>query len=1174
MVSKEELIRKEMEKREEIINTFDKNYLLEAGAGAGKTTIIVERIINHIISTEINPANLVAITFTKAASTELAERIQLKALEYLKEETNPEIIQRLKAADKIFTGTIHSFCELILREMPFDAGLTPNYEIIEDDVKFYNEIWYKFLRDKEKEYKGIIDLLSKVNIDYKELRTKAILALGNPDIKFRGYEDVDYTLEDIEKVFEEIKKDYGDLNVEFIKNNSNLAKLFRSILEEKKNLKDYLDKILKEFGKEEFDVEMMFEKVIAKKHWYSQDAHNYKDLIKEVYNIYYKLNAMVYNYCTDFINMVVDYKKERYEGKLTFNDLLYRASTLIKESQQAREHFKNKYKYFYIDEFQDTDPMQAELVLYLTDEETEYDGVKYWQDCIPLPGSLFVVGDPKQSIYRFRRADITIYNEVKEIIRSNGEVVNLDINFRSSDDICNWVESTFKNRTDIDFGFGENSTNMQAGFTGILSLWNNGELEDKTLKGVYKYSYPEKEDQEYVANIVEDILKNYFITEKIRKKEEEIVDGELDYYNISRNVKEGDIMILTKANEETGFYLRELKARGISAVLAGEKNLGDTREVLNLFILIDALVDYRDNIKVVSALRNSFYLDLETIELFMEDNKNLSQFIFFKNKIQEIKHPKIKEAFTHLNHIAKLSRELSTIAFIEKVVENQVGVYDIHREYTRLEIRDAESALRQTIEILKWKNCGSIYELREELKDLILSKVNYELPINKEEGENAVRIMNIHKAKGLEGNIVILAGADKKRTVSSSSHYVEKDEENRNIGFIAYAGSHNTLGPQEMERKEREKLFMEAEVDRLLYVAATRAKSVLIIADAFDEKNFLYPLSKNIEKIIRPEKEIETKVIDFKLSKEKKRELDITKDLRIIKDISSPSYFKVTPSQFESAKDEEIEGVYWKREKSIYISPRLKNTRISKPKVMGPRGKIYGSVIHRAIEILIKKSNGLNAINEDIIDYGLKIAIDENIDNLEINKTNIGLFYPFANSRIKELLNISMEKGNKETRNIIKRRLYKYGKRLLYNFINNEDIIELFRNVKQVFPELSFTIAIDKKDENLLNRILSFLPKEDMEFIGKINRTILINGTMDLVIQSESGNWTILDYKTDVCSNKDMDRKLRRDYTSQLEGYKILFEEIMKRENVKVDNLLFYSTFNDKVIDIYGKVLI
>lgn len=1181
-MDKQNLINIEMNKREEIINTFDKNYLLEAGAGAGKTTIIVQRIINHIMTSDINPANLVAITFTKAASTELAERIQLKALEYLKEERDPKIIQRLNAVDKIFTGTIHSFCELILREMPFDANITPNYEIIEDDEEFHNDIWYKFLRDKQEEYKNIIELLSKVNIDYRDLRSKAILALGNPDISFSGYDNVDYTLEDIENKFEDTIGKYKDLSIEPFKNNSNLAKLFRSILEEKQSLTDYLDRILKECGKEEFDVEGIFEKVIAKKHWDSDNAYQYKNLIEEVYNIYSKLNALVYNTCTDFVNMVVDYKKERYQGKLTFNELLYRASTLIKESPSAREHFKNKYKYFYIDEFQDTDPMQAELVIHLTDEDTEAHSKKNWQDCKPIPGSLFVVGDPKQSIYRFRRADITIYNQVKEIISKNGEVVNLDINFRSSDDICNWVESTFKKKDNNSFGFAENASDMQAGFKGILSLWDDSpeliedELKEKMhLKGVYRYDYPEKEDQEYVVNLIEDILSNYFITEKKRKSKEEI-EGDKDYYNISRKVKEGDIMILTKANEETGFYLRALKDRGIPALLAGEKSLGDTREVLNLFILIDALIDYRDNIKVVSALRNSFYLDLETIELFMEDNKSLSQFIFFKNEIDKIEHPSIKRAFMYINEIAELSRKLSPITFVERIIENEIGIYEIHREYEKLERRDAESALRQTIEILKSKNCCSIYEVREELKNLISSKVNYELPINKEESENAIRIMNIHKAKGLEANIVILVGADKKRNISPNTHYVEKNAQNENIGFIAYGGNHNTLGPGEIERKEREKLFKEAEIDRLLYVAATRAKSTLIVANAIEEKYFLYPLSNNIGKEIKPENEIKNERKDEKLSKEKIRELDITKELRLLKEISIPSYFKITPSEFETVKDDYGEELNWKRKITRHISPRIKDIRISKSREVsnGPRGKIYGTIIHRAIEILIKKSNNLYDIREDIINYAVKVAVNESIDKLEINKTNIGLFYPPMSSKVNEILNIGMEKGNKIARGIIKERLYKYGKIVLNNFINNEDIVELFRNAEKVFSELSFTIGINWNNGDVLNKILSFLSRGKVNLVKEGKKTILINGVIDLVIKSKDGTWTILDYKTDVCFNKDIDIKLRRDYTSQLEGYRILFEELMKDEDIKVDNLLFYSTFNDKVIDVYGKVLV
>src|SRR5699024_11094902 len=163
------------------------------------------------------------------------------------------------------------------------------------------------------------------------------------------------------------------------------------------------------------------------------------------------------------------------KNQLTFNELLYKAAELLKNSDTAKKHFKDKYRFFYIDEFQDTDPIQAELILHLTHEGKTSSRLKDWQDSRPKPGSLFVVGDPKQSIYRFRRADISIYNQVKKIIEDNGELVYLDINFRSSNNICNWVENTFKNRED--FGFKEKSTETQAGFERILSLWDDTATE-------------------------------------------------------------------------------------------------------------------------------------------------------------------------------------------------------------------------------------------------------------------------------------------------------------------------------------------------------------------------------------------------------------------------------------------------------------------------------------------------------------------------------------------------------------------------------------------------------------------------------------------------------------------------------------------------------------------------
>lgn len=1164
-----DLILREMEKRDEIVNNFHKNYLLEAGAGAGKTTIIVERVINHIENSDINPSNLVAITFTKAAATELAERIQVKALERLKTEEDPEIIQRLKDVDKIFTGTIHSFCDLILREMPFHANLSPGYEIVEDAEEFHLNIWYNFLRDREYYYKDKMELLYRLGIDYMDLRSKALLALENSDIKFIGYDIGDFGFEDLVDEFEKIKLDFEDLEYEHISKGKAIGKLLYGILEDKGDLEDYLNIFNNAFLGKTFDLEEYFQD-IHKKSSVFEDKASYKSFIEELYNLYEKIKALPYNVATDFINMLVDYKKENYRGRLTFNELLYRASNLVKTSEEARIHLKNKYKYFYLDESQDTDPMQIELIMHLVDRESEYDGLKSWYNVEPMAGSLFIVGDPKQSIYRFRRADISIYNQLKEVVDKNGEVVYLDINFRSSSEICNWVQSAFKKTYDEDFGFPEEATEAQAGFKQILALWDDSlgeeeeEYRDVHLQGVYKYDFNGLEE-EYVADFIYKLKENYMISEKIRQGD--------DYYNKYRKIEYGDIMILTKTNAETGLYLRSLKERGIAALLAGEKNLGETREVLNLYALIDALVDSEDNIKIVAALRNSFYLDLETIQFFMEEEKDLSGFLFNIDEINNIEHLSLKKAFAYMNEIIKLSEEHSPIAFVEKLLENRLGIYDVNKDYSDLDLRDANASLRQVVEILKTRECYSVYSLREELKTLVFKNVAYELPIDKEEATGALRIMNIHKAKGLEANIVILAGGAKKRFSFPDSHYVEKNEKDETIGYMKYSSKFKTKGPNEDEKGVREDEFKDAELDRLLYVAATRAKAVLIVSNGLEEESFLSPLSNNINRPIELKGQVVEEEKKVKLSSAKEMERKMRRELRIKKEIFPGTYSLSSPSRFKSSM------FYGGGSKEIVINSlkliavkRMEITNENRRKFgsFGPRGKFYGTIVHGAIEFLIESTDNLKNLSEGKINYSAHRGVDEVIDNLEINKTNIGLFYPGQSLKVERIIELNIEEGREKAADIVKNRLYAYVKDVLKNFANNKKIKELFQNGERVFAELPFTIALDRKDKDVFENILNLMENHQTMEIIKHNQSILINGVIDLIIKSKNNSWTILDHKTDrpLMEKENLPDYLRKTYENQLLGYKILFEEIMKDENIKIDNLMLYSTYMDEVISI------
>ena len=1108
----ENLIAKEMQKRNEIVNNFEKNYLLEAGAGAGKTSIIVERVINHIIGGKIEPQNIVAITFTKAASLELAERIQKKAVESLEKEELAYAKDKLERVEEIFTGTIHSFCELLLREMPFEAGLTPGYKIVEDSEEFYNEIWYDFLREFEEVNQSSIEILNLFNIDYRDLKQSAFVAMDNPDINFIGFKEA-IDLKTLEKMFKDL--DTRGLDSSLIKKASNFGKLCIEIIENKKDLKDYIEILLLEACKISDDEDLSL-KFVYKNKLKDPGLDGVIELIELLITIYKNLNANIYNISTDFVNRVVDYKNKSYTNSLTFNDLLFRASSLIKNSEVAREHFKDKFKCFYIDEAQDTDPMQAELLLLLS-HDGDVGEINSLEEVSPRDGSLFIVGDPKQSIYRFRRADITIYESVKKVIASRGEVVYLDINFRSTESICSWVEDSFKDRTD-GFAFKENPTLFQAGFERILSLWNDKKekSEQHKFSGVYGYEFSEDlelKEEEYVAAMVEDMINSGYIEEKIGR----------DGFN-TRRIENKDIMILTKSNEETGRYLNELKNRDISALLAGEKRLGDTREVLNLFLLIDFITDFKDSIKLAAVLRNSFYLEFETINylLKLEDYENI---ISNEDRIKSLKHPHLKQAIFYLREIIIDSEHLRPDFFIENLIKNRMGVYDLYKEYSEIEKRDADSALVQTLEILKTKKHISLYDIREELKDIIDEKVNYELPINLEFSQNAVRIMNIHKAKGLESSIVILVGRDKKRTLGGDNHYVEKTNDGTD-GFLVFKSSILAKCPDQESRKVREKEFKDAELDRLIYVAATRSKSVLITPKIDDEKMFLNPLSNESLDIIDL-KDIVKKNIEKELSPRKLEEIVITDDLIKKMNVSIKSYSRDNPSKEEEFKENSADKLIFIKSKS-------------------PRGAIYGNLVHRAFELILKDIKKIEDIIGTHIDYAINLSIKETLAGVELDEKVLEGLHPGNNYNIEDIDEVE---GIKED---LKLYLYKNLSQVIDRFLNNKDIVEVFLESKRVFTEFPFTININPYKLNIRN----------------YRGNLITNGIIDLLIQQKDNSFVIVDYKTDLVSEDNARTIFKERYKRQLETYKIVLEDRLKCSGGRVDRLLIYSTFLNRLIEI------
>ena len=159
---------------------------------------------------------------------------------------------------------------------------------------------------------------------------------------------------------------------------------------------------------------------------------------------------------------------------------------------------------------------------------------------------------------------------------------------------------------------------------------------------------------------------------------------------------------------------------------------------------------------------------------------------------------------------------------------------------------------------------------------------------------------------------------------------------------------------------------------------------------------------------------------------------------------------------------------------------------------------------------------------------------------MEINKTNIGLFYPGQDLKVEKIIKTNIEEGREKAVTIIKNRLFGYVKDVLLTFVNNKNIKELFHNGEEIFVELPFTIALDDRNKHVFEKILNLMKNQEVEKIKKHNKIVLINGVIDLVIKSKEGSWTILDYKTDkpLTGEKDLTNYLKKFLQSQEYGNK------------------------------------
>ncbi|HJT23394.1 MAG TPA: UvrD-helicase domain-containing protein, partial [bacterium] len=284
-------------------------------------------------------------------------------------------------------------------------------------------------------------------------------------------------------------------------------------------------------------------------------------------------------------------------GFLDFDDLLLKTRDLLRDHPEAREEMKRRLDYLFVDEFQDTDPLQVEIVFYLCEKAGKHQ--KDWKKVELEPGKLFLVGDPKQSIYRFRRADVAIYEETKKRILANGGKVEvLTENFRTVGGLVEWVNGRFPSMFE---GSGIHyyplNANREKGKTeGTLPiLWGLKVPELKSEKQS-KAEYRQWE-AEWAAAFLNDLLKSDFT----------VSDPKPPF--TKRRVRKGDIAILFRdlSNDNEEFWEEALRKRDLSYQIVGGKRFYNRPEIVALSTLLTCLSSPADEAATVAVLRGPLF---------------------------------------------------------------------------------------------------------------------------------------------------------------------------------------------------------------------------------------------------------------------------------------------------------------------------------------------------------------------------------------------------------------------------------------------------------------------------------------------------------------------------------------------------------------------------------------
>ncbi|MEA1939420.1 MAG: UvrD-helicase domain-containing protein, partial [Candidatus Caldatribacteriota bacterium] len=1075
------------QEREKIAKEINCNILVEASAGSGKTSSLIHRMVALIKSGKFKVDEIAAITFTRKAAIELKERFQQKIEKSFRETEDEKekayLEEALSNLEQCYLGTIHSFCARLLRERPIEAGLDPEFTELDelDDSILKEEAWERYLLNLKIEESLSLTHLEELGIKPSELVDCYKMVCTYPEVK------PCFQILPKPNLKEAVKEiiSFSDKASQYIPDQEpkmGYDKLQEAVLSVKR-MKGFHDYIKEDYNKIKLLENFSKSEKVTLNRWTSKEkAKEYRDSLslelqeKIINPILKQWREYCYAGTIKFVLPAVEYYHELRQkvSMLNFQDLLLKTSHLLRDYPGVRQYFQEKYKCLLVDEFQDTDPIQAEIIFYLTGRDLDE---KDWQKLIPRSGSLFVVGDPQQSIYRFRRADIAIYNLVKELIKkTGGEILILQANFRSLHSIGCYLNPIFEEL------FSSGQGKFQATYSPMQTIRKDN---PQNLSGVKQLIVSKernksdtiRQDAQSIARTIRDMVDKGF---KLVRTEEEIKAG------ISTSAAYRDFMILLRHKGGMDIYASTFAEYGIPFTVSGFASLNESHQIKELLKLFRLMIDTENQILIVAVLRGIFFgFSDDDLYQFKEAG---GEFDFYE-KIPEKLNLRLKKnfnrAFCCLKQFHLWTQKLPPVTAVEKIIVDS-GLFS-HSSLQSGNLNEC-GELYFVLEKLRKAETGEVISFAsmvDLLEKMLDAGVEEELDILTE--ENTVRIMNLHKAKGLESPVVFLA-IPYNTTTHEPTYCIERTGQESRGHFLVYRSNPYNKGegkrlaqPENWEDYcQLETSYDKEENIRLLYVAATRAKNLLIISSLnhkSNKNNPWLPLLKNIKEemdVSIPEAglpEGKAEENEKKNENEKKKEKEYLLDNYMmvqnecrqwVTNLSKGSYYEKKPTDF---KDEE------------------KHRKI---KTVDVGGTDWGSAVHK------------------IFDYLIKDDPDE------------------------QLLSLHIERALEEQGISLKRKME--VEKILQKF-KGSDLYRRLKKAEFKYSEVPFTIKIT--------------PEHSLytELVGKDSHPVILSGTIDLVFKEVDG-WVVVDYKTDRPQNQKDYPKLTEVYQKQIDIYCQVWQEI------------------------------